>query len=89
MTGPRDTVANAGKRPTASAPFPRWLTIPFVLIIGLILWLGVLADSTGSFTIPAAGSIIYVAAVIGVAVLLAYIDRRRNDSGGRPGERAR
>jgi hypothetical protein len=63
------------------------MTIPFVLIIGLILWLGVLADSSGSLTVPAAGPIIYVVAVIGVAMLLAYVDRRRNGSGGHPGER--
>jgi hypothetical protein len=87
MAGPRDTKTSAREKPAGSPRFPRWMTIPFVLIIGLILWLGVLADSSGSFTIPAAGSVIYVVAVIGVAALLAYLDRRRNGSVTHPGER--
>ena len=58
-----------------NAVFPRWLTIPFILIIGLILWIGVLSDSYGH---PDVDSILYVAAVIPVALLLAYVDRKRN-----------
>ncbi len=41
----------------------------FVLIVGFMLWIGVL--SSGSL-----GSILYVAAVIGVAAFLAYTDRK-------------
>jgi hypothetical protein len=48
------------------------------MIIGLILWVGVLSDSSGRLTMPGTGSILYVAAVIGIAALLAYADRKRN-----------
>jgi hypothetical protein len=58
--------------------FPRWITVTFILIIGWILWVGVLSDSSGRLTIPGPGSIVYVAAVIGVAALLAYVDRKRD-----------
>jgi hypothetical protein len=57
----------------------RWIAVSFVMIIGLILWLGVLS-------IPGPGSIVYVVAVIGVAALLAYADRKRNAS-RKPGSR--
>jgi hypothetical protein len=67
---------NGGKRPVRSAALPRWVTIPFVLIIGSILWIGVLSDSSGHLIIPGVDSILYIAAVIGVAVLLAYADRK-------------
>jgi hypothetical protein len=60
--------------------FPRWLAVPFTLIIGLILWLGVLADPSGRLEKPGAGSILYVIAVVGVAVFLAYTDRDGDSS---------
>ena len=66
---------------TTAAGFPRWITIPFILIIGLILWTGVLSDSTGHLTVQDVDSILYVVAVIGVAGLLAYADRRRSTFG--------
>jgi len=59
---------------SASVSLPRWITIPFILVIGLILWVGVLSDSSGD-------SVLYVVAVIGVVLLLAYADRRRNRAG--------
>jgi len=67
----------AGERPVVPTSFPRWVTIPFVLIIGLILWIGVLSDSSGHLTIPATGSIVYVVGVIVISGLLAYADRKR------------
>ena len=67
---------------TGQAGLPRWITIPFILIIGLILWIGVLSDSSGHLTMPDADSILYVVAVVAVAVLLAYADRRRNRKNG-------
>ena len=70
-----------GARPAKPVAFPRWITIPFVMIIGLILWIGVLSDSSGHMTVPATGALVYVAAVIGVAALLAYADRKRKNSG--------
>jgi hypothetical protein len=52
--------------------FPRWIAIPFILIIGWILWIGVLSDSSD------VASTLYVATVIGAALLFAYVDRKRN-----------
>lgn len=66
----------ANERLVGSVSFPRWVTIPFIMIIGLILWVGVLADSPEPLTAPGVGSIVYVAAVIVVAALLAYADRK-------------
>ena len=74
---------------SASVSIPRWITIPFILIVGLIIWVGVLSDSTGSFTGPDLDSILYVVAVIGVVLLLAYADRRRNGAGKKPKKRSR
>jgi hypothetical protein len=59
-----------------SVSFPRWVTIPFLLIIAGILWRGVLADSSG-LTNPGMDSIVYVIAVVCVAGLLAYLDRNK------------
>lgn len=72
---------NSKERRIGSAGFPRWIAIPFILIIGMILWIGVLSDSSGRLTMPDADSILYVVAVIGVAILLAYVDRKRSISG--------
>jgi hypothetical protein len=68
-------------RLSRTVPFPGWITIPFIMIIGLILWVGVLSDSSGRLTMPGTGAILYVAVVIGVASLLAYRDRKRNIAG--------
>jgi hypothetical protein len=54
------------------------MMVAFMLIMGLILWVGVLSDQSGHFTMPGADAIIYVAAVICVVGALAYRDRRRN-----------
>ncbi len=75
------------ERPTregriGQAGFPRWITIPFILIIGSILWIGVLSDSSGHLAVPDADSILYVVAVIGVVILLAYADRGRKRKRG-------
>ena len=61
------------------------MTISFILIIGLILYVGVLSDSSGRLTIPAAGSIVYIAAVIATAAVLAYVDRKGKDMPRHPG----
>jgi hypothetical protein len=61
-----------------SARFPPWIAIPFILIIGLILWLGVLSDPSGHLRTPGAGPLLYAAAVIGVAAFLAHADRNRD-----------
>jgi len=54
--------------------------VSFTLVIGLILWLGVLKDPDGGFAAPGAGSIVYVAVVVGVAAFLAYVDRKGDSS---------
>jgi hypothetical protein len=69
------------RRFVESASFPRWITVPFVLIMGLLLWLGVLSDPSGKLRTPGMGSILYVAIVIGVAGYLAYADRSRDSTG--------
>jgi hypothetical protein len=56
-----------------SGDWRRWITIPFVVVVGVILWEGVLS-------MPGADSILYAAVVIGIAALLAYADRK---GGGR------
>jgi len=63
-----------------SLEFPRWITIPSILIISLMLWLGALADPSGHLGKPGIGSILYVVAVTGVAAFLAYTDRNENSS---------
>jgi 4-amino-4-deoxy-L-arabinose transferase-like glycosyltransferase len=72
---------NTRERRTGPAGFPRWIAIPFILIVGLVLWIGVLSDSSGDLTVPDVDSILYVLAVLGVAVFLAYVDRKQNISG--------
>ncbi len=64
------------RRDQSSVSIPRWVTIPFLLIIAGILWRGVLADSSG-LTNPGTDSILYVIAVVCVAGSLAYLDRNK------------
>jgi hypothetical protein len=47
------------------------------MIIGFVLWMGVISDPSGKLRTPSIGSIFYVAAVIGVAAFLAHSDRHR------------
>jgi hypothetical protein len=68
-----------GGNSSRSVALRRWITVPFILIIGLILWIGVLSDSSAQTATPGAGSVLYVGAVIAVAALLAYVDRNRRD----------
>jgi hypothetical protein len=63
------------RRFAKSAAFPRWITVVSTLIIGLILWLVAVSDRSGHLRTPGAGSFLYVAAVIGLAALLASTDR--------------
>jgi hypothetical protein len=58
-----------------TSAFSRWIAIPFLVVIGLILWLGVLADSSGQWKAPGAGRILYLVAVIAAAAFLAHRDR--------------
>jgi len=74
---PSATGIGRGRRVTS---FPGWLTVLFVLAIGLILWIGVLSNSSGHLTMPGTDSILYVAAVIGAVVLLAWSDLKRGAS---------
>lgn len=63
-----------------SLPSRRWIMIVFVLIIGYILWAGVLSDPSGHLSTPSVGSILYTAAVFGVASVLAYTDQNRDSA---------
>jgi hypothetical protein len=91
--GTRLSYRSQERRFAKSVSFPLWITVPFILIIGLILWLGVLADPSGHLRTPGAGSILYLVAVIGLAAFLAYTDRNRDSSrknqGYRPGYKRR
>jgi hypothetical protein len=79
--------ASSSKRPAGPSPFSRWLTVVFLVIIGLILWVGVLSNSSGQLTMPGADSLLYVAAVIGAVALLARADsKRKNRSRDEKGE---
>jgi hypothetical protein len=69
-------------------PFPRTILAAFVVIIGLMLWMGVLSDPSGDLRTPGIGSILYVAAVIGLAALLAHADRHRDSAGKRGSSKA-
>jgi len=63
-----------------SAKFPRWITVPFILTFGLILWLAVLSGRTGHLRTIGAGSALYLAAVIGLAALLAGVGQSGDSS---------
>ena len=64
-----------------SVEFPRRVVGAFVLIIGLVFWLGAISDAAGMLWIPGVGSMCYFAAVIGVAAFLVYGDRNRRSTG--------
>jgi hypothetical protein len=92
MEGPHREISTSGRSeaPRAGnsgtprpASFPRWVAVLFILAVGLILWIGVLSNSSGHLTMPGLDSIAYVAAVVCVAALLAYADRKRSPSGNR------
>ena len=64
------------RRFAKSAAFPEWITIPFVLLIGFMLWIGVLADPSGKMRRPSIGSILYTLAVIAIAAFPSFQRRR-------------
>jgi hypothetical protein len=92
-TGRRLSYRSQQRRFAKSVVFPRWITVPFILIIGVILWLGVLSGPSGKLRAPGMGSILYLVAVIGVTAFLAYTDRNEDPSGRnrryRPGYKGR
>ena len=59
-----------------SAVFPRWMLAAGVLLIGFMLLLGALSDASGRLRAPGLGSVLYMAAVSGVAAFLIYSGRR-------------
>ena len=67
-----------------SVAFPRWMTIPFFLLIAFMLWIGVLSDASSKVSTPGIGSILYVFAIIAVAAFLAYLDRGQDPPGKKP-----
>jgi hypothetical protein len=83
-TGKRLSYRSQQRRFAKSVGFPRWITILFILIIALMLWLGVLSDPSGNLRTPGTGSVLYVVAVIGVAAFLAYMDRSGDSAGKNP-----
>ena len=55
---------------------PRWrsLLAIFVLIFGLMLFLGMIAEPTGRLGAPGLGTAILITLVIGEAIVLVYAD---------------
>ena len=89
-TGRRLSYRAQQRRFAKCAAFPRWITVPFILLIGLMLWLGVASDPSGNVKTHGLGSIVYLVAVIGIATLLAYSDRDIGlDCKDRPGYKGR
>ena len=66
------------RRFTESVEFPGWVVAAGVLLIGFVLLLGALADDSGKLRMPGAGSVLYMAAVIGVAAVLLHSRRSRH-----------
>lgn len=78
----RGKTARSRRRTFAeSVEFPRWILAAETVLIGLMLLLGALSDSSGAVRSPGVGSIVFIAAVIGIAV--AVIHRGRNRSSDR------
>ncbi len=57
--------------------FPRWIAAAGVVAIGLLLLLAGLSDASGRVAAPGAGSVLYVAAILGVATAVALFHRKR------------
>ena len=79
---PVENVPCSALRRANSAVFLRWIIAAFVLIVGFLLWIGVLSDPSGRLSSDA-GSILYVAVVVGIAALVAFADRNRKRKKGR------
>jgi ABC-type transport system involved in cytochrome c biogenesis permease subunit len=64
---------------------PRWRTLlaSFVLIFGLMLFLGTIADSSGTLQPPGADAIIMIAGIVVTACLLVYLDKRGTTQRGK------
>ena len=60
-----------------SAVFPRWMLAAGVLVIGFMHLLGGLSDGSGKLMMPGTRSVLYMSAVIGIAVFLVYAGRSR------------
>jgi hypothetical protein len=69
------------KEQFSALSIPRWIAILLVVSIALILWIGVLTDSSGSRATP--DTVLYVAGVILIVAFLARADRKRSGVGRR------
>jgi hypothetical protein len=79
--GKRLSPRSQDRRLAKSVKVPRPIIVGVLLLIAFVLWMAVIADPAGNLPMPGLGSVLYAAAVIGVAALLAYIDRRRDADG--------
>ena len=61
-----------------SVEFPRWVVCVAVLIIGFVFWLGAVSDNTGKLLKLGIGSILYFAAIAGMAACSLYAGSERN-----------
>lgn len=71
-----------------SVEFPRAVVAASVLLIGFMLLLGALSDASGRLRMLDIGSALYLAAVIGIALLVVYSGRTQ-DSTKDPRSRSR
>lgn len=63
-----------------TAEFPQWILVGGVLLVGFLLLIGALSDASGKLSKPGLGSVLYMAALIGVAAVLLYSKRHRRSS---------
>jgi len=80
-TGTRLPYLTQERRVTKSVAFPRWILAVVFLIVGFILWTGVLAGASGKLRIPRVDSLFYVAAVVAMTAFIAHADRKRESAG--------
>lgn len=64
----------------ASVRFPRWVVAASILLIGSMLLLGALSDASGTLRRPNLGAVLYIAAIIGIAALVIYLDRTQDSA---------
>lgn len=60
-----------------SVEVPRWIAAAAVVAIGLLVLLAGLSNGSERVAVPGSGTILYLAAVFGVAALIVYTGRPR------------
>jgi hypothetical protein len=63
-----------------TAEFPQWMLVGGILLVGFLLLTGALSDASGKLSKPGLGSVLYMAALIGVGAVLLYSGRHRRST---------